>query len=430
MTSLLKRLGAIMNKILIVAIREFVESVKTRTFWISLFSVFFIFGVIYVMNSKLQKNITSGPRSAIYIYYTDMSGELSESLNQAFEQHNSWNPQRELILREKKMIGDDVDAFLESVKEQFRKDEVFRYIVIDKGVLDQNGKIHFYTRKPSDISTYETVGRLINNAVFNKRLEDNNISADLVTGLRKYVPMEQIDMSKKKATKSDVFASMMVPFLFLFMMFMGVFGTSQGLLTSVIEEKGSRVMEVLLSSLSPFQLMTGKVLGLSAVGLFLILIYSTVGYAAFSAKGYGGLFNAQIIILFIAYYIPGFLLLASIIAAIGSTCNTIKEAQNLIIPINLLFIIPLMGWVYFAQNPNSTLSTVLSFFPPITPMIMILRIAVMPDLPVLQVVLSLLLLVISVPLVMWGAARIFRVGVLMYGKPPKLKDIFHWMKYN
>lgn len=118
------------------------------------------------------------------------------------------------------------------------------------------------------------------------------------------------------------------------------------------------------------------------------------------------------------------------LAAIGSACNDIKESQTLMQPVMLLLIIPMFAWFIIVQRPEGTLAVVLSFIPPVTPLIMILRIAVKPDLPMIQIIASILLLAASVPVVIWAAAKIFRTGILMYGKPPSLKEIVRWVRYG
>jgi len=123
-------------------------------------------------------------------------------------------------------------------------------------------------------------------------------------------------------------------------------------------------------------------------------------------------------------------LMASMLAAIGSACNTLREAQTLMGPVMMMFVVPMVAWFYIVQRPEEPVAVVLSFIPPLTPMIMILRIAALPDLSRLQIFASILLLSVSVPLVMWASAKIFRVGVLMYGKPPSLRELLRWVRYK
>ena len=214
------------------------------------------------------------------------------------------------------------------------------------------------------------------------------------------------------------------------LMFVGIMVLSQYLLTNLIEEKSSRVVEVLLSAVSPFELMAGKIVGLTAAGLTGIGACIAVIAAVAKAQGFIGSVNPWVFGLFLVYYVLGILLVSSMYAAVGSACNTLREAQGLMLPMALLFVVPLAGWMQIARNPGGLFATLLSFFPPLTPMVMILRLAVTRDVPLWQTALSLGLLAAAVPATMWAASKIFRTGVLMYGKPPKLRELVKWLRYK
>ncbi|MFV1957829.1 MAG: ABC transporter permease [Planctomycetota bacterium] len=223
-------------------------------------------------------------------------------------------------------------------------------------------------------------------------------------------------------------AQAVTPFIFMLFLFMGIVGISQMLVNSTIEEKGSRVYEVLLSSVSPFQLMAGKVLGICGVGFTLMALWIGGGLVAAQIQGMGGLVTGGEVGLFVAYYVLGFLLIASLMVAVGSACNTLKEAQNLMAPISLLLALPLLIAMIVMKNPNGTFATVASFFPPFTPFLMMARIAAVPGPPPWQVATSLVLLALSTWFAIRLAARVFRVGILMYGKPPSLGEILRWVR--
>jgi ABC-2 type transport system permease protein len=215
----------------------------------------------------------------------------------------------------------------------------------------------------------------------------------------------------------------------MFLLFMGTFTISQGLLTTVIEEKSSRVVEVLLSAVSPLQLLSGKILGMAGVGFFLLIVWGGVGFVAAQKYNVGELVNAYRLWMSFLYFVPGFLLMAALLAAIGSACNELKEAQSMVFPLSLITLIPMIFWFYIAEHPESIVSVVLSYVPPITPFVMILRICADPHTPVWQIVSTLVVLWVSVAATMWAAGKVFRVGVLMYGKPPSLRELVRWVQY-
>ena len=178
-------------------------------------------------------------------------------------------------------------------------------------------------------------------------------------------------------------------------------------LTSLIEEKTSRVVEVLLSAVSPLELMAGKILGLFAVGVTTAMVYViALGVVA----GSTGLFqapNATLLALFLVYYLLGFAMYASLFAGIGAAFNTLKDAQAIMMPLSLVLVLPIMFWMNIAQHPNSLFAVALSIFPPTAPTVMIVRIAVLPSPPWWDIAGSLLLLAGSVPLHRLGGGEGF-----------------------
>jgi ABC-type Na+ efflux pump permease subunit len=216
-----------------------------------------------------------------------------------------------------------------------------------------------------------------------------------------------------------------------------VFTIAQMLLTNTIEEKSNRLMEVLLSSVSPLQLMIGKIAGIAATGLAML---STWLVCFFLATRYvPRLFGVELgfdlsviasdpvyIASFLAYFLLGYLFYAALLVGIGSVCNSLKEAQNLMTPITLMLFVPLVAMVPISQDPNGTLARVLSYIPTFTPFAMMNRAAGPPS--AMEYVLTSVLMVVSVAFVMWAAAKVFRVGVLMTGKPPRLGEILRWIR--
>jgi ABC-2 type transport system permease protein len=213
----------------------------------------------------------------------------------------------------------------------------------------------------------------------------------------------------------------------MFLIYMGIIGIGQQILSSVIEEKNSRIIEVLLSAVTPFQLMTGKILGLAGIGLTVTSLWAVTAYGAALWQGLEIEITAGLLLYFLLYYILGFLLFSSILAGIGSICNTLKETQSLMMPIVVVFMVPLMSWYKLVQSPDGLLARVLSFIPPVTPLVMILRISAGSGVWAIEILASIVLLTVAVLVTMWLAAKIFRTGILMYGKRPSAREIFRWL---
>jgi ABC-2 type transport system permease protein len=422
-----------MRKILKIAQREFAETVKTKTFILGLVMVPFIIGGIIFFTSRISHGKT-GPRPPINVAVTDLSSEIFvEAKNGSFYNYNKSNPDRQILIHELR-AGEDPNAIENEGRNQLRQGRLDVYAVVDKDILQGSGRIHVYTYKPkpSNVDLLWTVENLFRNVVVNQRYKLQNLSAELMDKLRN-VAIERVeigsgDREDRVQSEGDRAARMMVPFFFMYLIFMGIVGMGQHLISSVIEEKGSRVIEVLLSAVSPFQLMAGKIAGLAGIGLTVVSLWAGAAYIAARWQGLSVEITGELMLYFVVYYILGFLLFSSLLAGVGSICNTIKETQGLMMPIMMVFIIPLLAWFKLVQDPNGTLARVLSFVPPMTPMVMILRLAAGSEIWIGEILASIVLLGITVPVAMWAAAKIFRTGILMYGKRPGLREVGRWLK--
>jgi ABC-type Na+ efflux pump permease subunit len=309
--------------------------------------------------------------------------------------------------------------------------------VIEKDVISGDGKARLYMcgTKVSNFDVPFTVEHLVNRAVSNRRCKLRDVSPKLLDELQREVPTEHIEVGsaadeERVQSKHKRISEMMVPFFFMYLMFLGIFLAGQHMLTSIIEEKSSRVVEVLLSAVSPFELMAGKILGLVGIGLTVISLWALAAYSAARWQGLGVDIGAELLIYFVIYYILGFLLFSSIMAGVGSICNTLKETQSLMMPISLMFVLPMISWFNLAKHPDGTYARVLSFVPPLTPMVMVLRLSASPDLRLLEIIASMVVLAVAVLVVMWVGAKVFRTGILMYGKRPGLREVLRWLKQS
>ena len=446
-----------MRKILKIAQREYIEIVKTKMFWLGvLIPTLIMVAVITYTGREMRQAARGSPSQRVTdrpekepegarggtlpparnVAVADLSGQLSAELERVFEEHNASNPDRRINLKQYTVEDDGLPDLTNRLTEDIRRGTLGAYLVLVVDVPLHAQQAILYTRNASDQDLFSTLRQLVNDAVIYRRLRLHGLSPELIGELRRSIPLEEVCLSpevQKKSGDSRVqakFADTMVAFFFLFLMFYAIVTTGMMLLTSLIEEKSSRVMEVLLSAVSPLQLMAGKIVGLAAIGLTLAAI---CGGAVFTAVAFMGMLRGVSLyglVWFVIYYVLGFLLISSIYAAVGSACNTLKEAQTLMFPLILVVVVPMAAWMHIARNPQGALAISLSLLPLTAPMVMVLRIAVLPDLPLLQILASIVLLAGSVPVAIWAAAKIFRTGVLMYGKPPKLRELLRWVRYT
>ncbi len=221
-----------------------------------------------------------------------------------------------------------------------------------------------------------------------------------------------------------------LPMVFMMLIWIGVFSSAQHLMLSTIEEKSNRVMEVLLSAVSPFQLMTGKILGYGAVGPLIVGIYASLGIAALIFFATFSDFLTWVDLAMLAIlYLMAYFMIASMMAAVGSAVTDIREANTLVTPVMLILMVPLMLWMPISQDPNGPIATAFSFIPPAIPFAMILRHVAEEPVPLWEYPATILWGFMCTVGMMWLAAKIFRVGVLMYGKPPSPIELIKWVRY-
>jgi ABC-type Na+ efflux pump permease subunit len=202
----------------------------------------------------------------------------------------------------------------------------------------------------------------------------------------------------------------------------------QALLTSTIEEKSSRVIEVLLSAVSPLELMAGKILGQMGVSLVALGLYVALGMAVLLSFALLGLINPWLLLYLIVFFVIAYLVLGSLMMAVGAAVNEMREANSLMTPIILVMVLPLMLATPISQDPNSTFSVVMSLVPPVNSFAMLLRLASSTPPPSWQVWASIAIGLASVYAALWFAAQVFRIGLLMYGKPPNLATLIRWVR--
>ncbi|MFN5946421.1 MAG: ABC transporter permease [Phycisphaerae bacterium] len=267
-----------------------------------------------------------------------------------------------------------------------------------------------------------------NRAIVDARLAANQLDVNAVRTLTKRPDANQQIVTADGARKQNEAAAMLVPGAFMFLLWMSVFVAGQYLLTSTIEEKGSRVMEVLLSAASPLELMIGKIIGKGAVGLMILLLYAGAGLLALVAATMLDLIAWQNVVYLLVYFVIAYFIVASLMAAIGAAVTELAEAQALMTPINLVLMIPMLLWLPIMRNPNGSFAQVCSFIPLINPFVMVLRISGPEQIPFWQILSSIIIGVITVCVLVWMSAKIFRVGVLMYGKPPDFPTLLKWVR--
>lgn len=230
------------------------------------------------------------------------------------------------------------------------------------------------------------------------------------------------------AARESTALRMLVPAGFMFLLWIAVFTSANYLLTSTIEEKSNRVMEVLLSAVSPMELLCGKLVGQAAVSTVMLAMYGGVALSGLGAVAMLDVVPPSHIVWLVVWFPIAYFMVAAIMASIGSAVSDLREAQSLVGPAMLALMVPLMLWLPIVENPNGALAVAFSFIPPASPFVNVLRLtAANEPVPLLQSILAVLVGIASVAALLWAGARIFRVGVLMQGKTPTPRELLRWI---
>jgi len=435
-----------MSKFWVVFRREYAQVVKKKSFVIGIFLTPVLMAAFMVVPTFLAGMKSSETEKLIVIDQSgyDIGYKFSEALAE-YKLDDGKTPYYDVgqIFH----IGpDDTSRFAviqDSLSQLINAKELKYFLVLKPGAYLSDTNIYLVTNSDNfrSINRFE---RKISNIVSSIRLQMSNVnlSVDSLLSLTEQVDLKVRDAKGESIPFGTKYISALI---FVGIMFGMIFGYGQLVMRSVIEEKNSRIMEVLLSSISPFQLMLGKVMGLGAATFTQVGVWFVLGAGLYMMKGSFNidpsldriLFNPVIICFFILYMISGYILFSTLFALIGSIVNTEKEAQSFIFPITMIMVLPFMLAIHVVQEPNSTLSVALSFIPFLTPTMMIMRVIfIAPTLTeysllsgiVGEASLAFILVVLTTLGMIWLTAKIFRVGILMYGKRPTLPEIMKWVR--
>lgn len=423
-----------MHNILMIVRREYRERVRKPSFWIGtlLFPTLMI-GMIFAQVGFAMLESQETLRIAL----VDQTGRLHAAADLALAENKLKSGERQYELLPESVDG-GAEAAFQRLRPRILSGELFGALTVGENI-DADDNVHYYTKNVGNADATRDLERALSRALMELRIERASLSVtpDQIAKLTKRVEAQTVQVSEEGESKRGFFSAYFSTFIFVFLLYMSLLIYGIMMLQGVLEEKSSRIMEVLLGSVSPTQLMTGKILGIGLVGLTQVLLYALTAGAARAfilARGAGGEmqgfvegFSPLKLAFFVLFFVLGYFLYVSLFAAIGSVCNSMEEAQNLQTPVVMCLVIPMIATFLLLKQPDSTASIVFSLIPLFTPMVMFMRIMVLTP-PWWQIALSILLMVGTIWLVFRGVAKVFRIGVLMYGKRPTIPEIFRWAK--
>ncbi|MBN2030490.1 ABC transporter permease [bacterium] len=428
-----------MNKVFVLIKREYLIRVKTKgfifgTLFLPLFVLFI--GLIPVL---LGRFAGEGQKQIAVI---DLSQRVFNPLDTYLNEIKTDNEGQPLYQLER--IETDpgtLEAKKSSLNEQVEKGEWDVFLVIPEDVFTSN-QFELYAKNVSNFDFNATLENAVSNVVSVMRLNESGLDHELIDRLIQRVQVKTFKVDEAGAKEESSMASFWISYVMVFLLYMVLIFYGQFVMRGVIEDKVSRVIEVVLSSVKPYQMMAGKIIGIGSVGLTQFLIWigclffiSSYGTVLLGQMGTG--FNITIpslsiwvFLSFILYFLLGYFLYAALYAAMGSMASSESDAQNLQWPAVSMIILSFMLMLFVVvRDPTSTLSVVLSLVPFFSPILMFTRISV-NSAPLNQVILSIVLSVVMIIGLIWIGGRIFRVGILMYGKRANLKEAIKWIRYS
>jgi ABC-2 type transport system permease protein len=335
--------------------------------------------------------------------------------------------------------GNNLESQRLALSDRVRRGELAAFLEIGPDAIhpvegESAGRVRYYTNSTGLDESSRRLSDCINTAVRRVRLAELGIDARRADGLLKSAWLDRMSLVSrdgstgkiKAGSKKSEIESVVAPLAFMMLLGMIVLVGAAPMLPAVTEDKRERVVEMLLGLATPLELMMGKVLSAVGVSLTSSAFYVAGGTLALSGMGMLGMAPLQLLPWFYAYLVAAVVMLCSLAAALGAACATPHDAQSLHIVLVSPVVIPYFVTVPFMRDPNGIFATVLSLTPPFTPMLMLLRQAMPGGVPAWQPWVGLAGVLVCTVALVWAAARIFRVGILMQGKTPRLPELVRW----
>jgi ABC-2 type transport system permease protein len=423
------------RKLWLVIKREYLTRVRSKGFIIATFGIPLLSIGVFALAVFLA--VRPGNRT-MKIAILDHAGGLAPSITQYLDDKLPSGQPAFRVVQTLDESQPEAKA-REELRTQVRKGQLDGGIVVKKDVLEGKAA-EFYTKNPGDFTLTNSIRRAVGNAVIARRLSDRGIHVDSVREVIRGVDVTLVKVSERGESvekgQTFIIAMMLVTLMYVSILLYGAVT-----LRSIIEEKSTRTIEILAASVRPFYLLAGKILGVAAMGLTQFLIWAVTGgvlltygstMAAVFRPGASSLdlhLPVSTLVYMVLFFLTGYFLYASLFAAVGAMVSNEEDAQQLQWPIVMPAVLGFMLFNVIIRDPNSTASIVLSMIPFFTPILMLLRIALQTP-PFWQIALSIGILLLSTVGVTYFSAKIYRVGILMYGKRPSLVEVLRWLRYT
>jgi len=410
-------------KALRVAWWEFIERVKTKSFIISLFLLPVIMAVFTLTPALLRDSLAESESKRLAVW--DSTGVVIDSLSTKLTRSPRLANGKPvyIVQRIPEILGQT--AVKDSLDELLLDNSISAAILIPATALDSQS-VEYRATNVSDIEGVVMLQKLISDIITEWRMHDAGLDPVTLRSLTQRTDIRTVRVTAKGETESGFLESFGLSYVFIILMLMMILTSGQTLVRSMVEEKSNRIVEVLVSSCSPTDLMFGKIIGMSMLAFVPITFWALLGAVLLSAAGIANL-PLDNLGLMLLYFFLGFLLYASLFVALGCLTSTEQEAQQMTGYLSIILALPIVIALIASQSPNNPILVALTMIPFLTPQLMFVRLPIITP-PVWEIALSLTILVCSIIAVTWIAGRIFRVAILLTGKRPAIGEILRWIR--
>lgn len=423
------------KKTAVVARREYLSRLRSKGFWIATIALPLLMAAWLILPTLIMTKT----KGSLTLAVVDETGLVAPGLVERKEEIEAGGGDQGVDLTLEIVEPDgDPEAQRADLDDRIRDEEIDAWLWISPESLEAN-RLEYHGRTVSNILTLEVLERALSRIVREDRLARAGYDTEEIGRLTRGIDLETIRVTDEGTEADTGFGDLAVALGLFFMLYMTIIVYGNLVMQGVLEEKSNRVVEIVISTLKPSELMAGKLLGIGGAGLTQLgiwiasaLVLTAPGIATAVATLPEGMrlpeIQAAVVFHFFALFILGYAMYASFYALIGSAFNSPQEAQQLA-SVGVMFLVaPMLFFMPVLNDPNSTLSVVLSLIPPFTPLIMMLRVAI--DVPPFwQLALAYALAIGFAVFMIWLCARVYRVGILMYGKRPTIQEIWRWMRY-
>jgi len=445
------------KKVWRVAATEYLNAVRSKAFIIGVLAVPLIMAISIGAQFYAQKKTDVTPRRFAVL---DRSGQLypalaakvqartdglragAKSVSVPLKEGQSLKvdlpPQAEFVVEEFQLRGDDLKAAELQLSGRVRRKELFAFVIIGPNVLDPratNGtEVLYHTQTPTYQDLPAWVENTLSGEIRERRFTAAGVDSKQVRELSRPVTLQRLGLAEQKATgevvqakRENRIATLVVPVGGMVLLYLVVMTSAPALLNTVLEEKMQKISEVLLASVAPFELMLGKLLGTVLVSLTLSALYlGSLTWVLWRFEQLGNV-PGQLFAWFFLFQVLALLMYGSVFLAIGAACNEIRDAQSLMFPVMMVVMVPYLMFIPVMESPTSPFSRGISLFPPATPMLMFLRLAIPPGPTWWEIVVGVVLTTAFMLGCVWASAKIFRIGILSQGQAPNLTKLVKWV---